>query len=178
MEKGYHPPPPPPPPPPPRKKNTIRKLFCISLFTYIIAHTAKIYQSYTICHQLEDHEQILSVLWIKMQNLHSGKCISKCCLQNVGHMIPAIMMLNYAARDIDSLLATGSYPDNKVHGANMGPTWVLLSPGGPHVGPMNLAIRILLLLQLETCLSLLMAWWQAGDKPLPEPVLTYYEWES
>ena len=31
-------------------------------------------------------------------------------------------------------------PDSKVHGANMGPTWVLLSPGGPHVGPMNLAI--------------------------------------
>ena len=28
----------------------------------------------------------------------------------------------------------------KVHGANMGPTWVLSSPDGPHVGPMNLAI--------------------------------------
>ena len=28
-----------------------------------------------------------------------------------------------------------------VHGANMGPTWVLLAPDGPHVGPMNLAIR-------------------------------------
>ena len=32
-------------------------------------------------------------------------------------------------------------PDNKVYGANMGPTWVLLAPDGPHVGPMNLAIR-------------------------------------
>ena len=32
-------------------------------------------------------------------------------------------------------------PDNKIHRANMGPTWVLSSPGGPHVGPMNLAIR-------------------------------------
>ena len=31
-------------------------------------------------------------------------------------------------------------PDNKVHWVNMGPTWVLSSPGGPHVGPMNLAI--------------------------------------
>ena len=31
-------------------------------------------------------------------------------------------------------------PDSKVHGANMGPTWVLSSPGGPHGGPMNLAI--------------------------------------
>ena len=31
-------------------------------------------------------------------------------------------------------------PDSKVHGANMGPTWVLLAPGGPRVGPMNFAI--------------------------------------
>ena len=31
-------------------------------------------------------------------------------------------------------------PDSKVHGANMGPTWVLSAPDGPHVGPMNLAI--------------------------------------
>ena len=31
--------------------------------------------------------------------------------------------------------------DSKVHGANMEPTWVLSAPDGPHVGPMNLAIR-------------------------------------
>ena len=37
-----------------------------------------------------------------------------------------------------------NYPDSKVHGANMGPTWVLSAPGGPHVGPMNLAIRVML----------------------------------
>ena len=32
-------------------------------------------------------------------------------------------------------------PDSKVHGANMGPTWVLSAPDRPHVGPMNHAIR-------------------------------------
>ena len=32
-------------------------------------------------------------------------------------------------------------PDSKVHGANIGPTWDLLAPDGPHVGPMNPAIR-------------------------------------
>ena len=32
-------------------------------------------------------------------------------------------------------------PDSKGHVANMGPTWVLSPPGGPHVGPMNLATR-------------------------------------
>ena len=31
--------------------------------------------------------------------------------------------------------------DSLVHGANMGPTWVLSAPDGPHVGPMKLAIR-------------------------------------
>ena len=30
-------------------------------------------------------------------------------------------------------------PDSKVHGANMGPTWVLSAPDGPHVRPMNFA---------------------------------------
>ena len=33
-------------------------------------------------------------------------------------------------------------PDSKVHVANVGPTWVLPSPDGPHVGPMNIAIRV------------------------------------
>ena len=31
-------------------------------------------------------------------------------------------------------------PDSKVRGANMGPIWGRQDPGGPHVGPMNLAI--------------------------------------
>ena len=34
----------------------------------------------------------------------------------------------------------GYSPDSKVYGVHMGPTWVLLAPGGPHVGLMNLAI--------------------------------------
>ena len=32
-------------------------------------------------------------------------------------------------------------PDRKVHGANIGLTWVLSAPNGPHVGPTNLAVR-------------------------------------
>ena len=34
-------------------------------------------------------------------------------------------------------------PDSKVHGANMGPTWVLSAPDAPRVGRMNLAIRVI-----------------------------------
>ena len=42
---------------------------------------------------------------------------------------------------MDTAPNTWTIPDSKAHGANMGPTWVLSSPGGPHVGPMSLAIR-------------------------------------
>ena len=31
-------------------------------------------------------------------------------------------------------------PDSEVYGAYMGPTWGRQDPGGPHVGPMDLAI--------------------------------------
>ena len=39
-------------------------------------------------------------------------------------------------------------PNSKVHVAHMGPTWVLSAPGRPHVGPMNLAIRVVILVVL------------------------------
>ena len=32
----------------------------------------------------------------------------------------------------------GIVPDSKVHGANMGPTWVQSAPDGPRVGPWTL----------------------------------------
>ena len=35
-----------------------------------------------------------------------------------------------------------TYWDSQVREANMGPTWVLLAPDGPHVGPMNFVIRV------------------------------------
>ena len=43
-------------------------------------------------------------------------------------------------------------PDSKLHGTNMGPTWFLSAPGGPHVGPINLAIRAIIWLAF-LCLS-------------------------
>ena len=35
-------------------------------------------------------------------------------------------------------------PDNKIHGANMGSIWGRQDPGGPHVGPMNFAIWLMI----------------------------------
>ena len=37
-------------------------------------------------------------------------------------------------------LVTGTHPDSKIHEAKMGLIWGRQDPGGPHVGPMNLAI--------------------------------------
>ena len=59
----------------------------------------------------------------------------------------------------------------QVHGANMGPTWGRQDPGGPHVGPMNLASRgklnknaplTLLLARKRHC-----AWGGPSISPLP-----------
>ena len=46
------------------------------------------------------------------------------------------------ATGVELVLVTHIFPDSKVHGANMGPTWVLSAPDGPHFGPMDLAIRV------------------------------------
>ena len=47
------------------------------------------------------------------------------------------------------LWARISFPNSKVHGANMAPTWVLTAPDGVHVGHMNLAIIVAILPKFE-----------------------------
>ena len=49
--------------------------------------------------------------------------------------------------------------DSKYHGAYMGPTLGRQDPGGPHFGPMNLAIRASI---------------DLGDKPLSESMLSRF----
>ena len=43
-------------------------------------------------------------------------------------------------------------PDSKVHGSNIGPSWVLSAPDGHHVGPMYLVIREGFGESIHTCL--------------------------
>ena len=50
-------------------------------------------------------------------------------------------MLHYPWPSLVEGLAS-RFLDRKVYGGNMGPTWVRQDPGGPHVGPMNLAICV------------------------------------
>ena len=48
-----------------------------------------------------------------------------------------------STRNIRNTLAAGFIAsDSKFHGANMESTWILSDPDGPHVDPMNLAIRL------------------------------------
>ena len=63
------------------------------------------------------------------------------------------------------------HPDSKVRVANMGSTWVLAAPGGPHVDPMNLAIRMLLRNYIPTYKTLL------NDKYLNAPIASI-NWHS
>ena len=52
------------------------------------------------------------------------------------------MMREFSATQTSYTFICGiRVPDSKVHGASMGPTWGRQDPGGPHVGPMKLAIR-------------------------------------
>ena len=46
------------------------------------------------------------------------------------------------------------FPDNKVHGANMGPTLGRQDPGGPHVGPMKIVIWVKMVSWDAKCMSL------------------------
>ena len=50
---------------------------------------------------------------------------------------------NYLSEDVCFQHSYHAYPDINIHVAHLGLTWVLLAPGGPHVGPMNLAIRVM-----------------------------------
>ena len=54
-----------------------------------------------------------------------------------------------AIQDREIWIAYVKIPENNFHGANMGPIWVLSSPDGPHIGPMNLAIRDVNLFMLD-----------------------------
>ena len=48
------------------------------------------------------------------------------------------------ALSIKTMFNHNIYPNSKVHGANTGSIWSRQDPGGPHVGPMNFAVSVVL----------------------------------
>ena len=109
-------------------------------------------------YQLDLQEQTSMKFESKIKLFHSRKCIWKCRLSKWQPFCPGgdELMASWLAnqRILKFIICQPgshiwgyspgtlvlSHPDSKLHGANMGPTWVLLSPGGPHVGAMKLAI--------------------------------------
>ena len=48
--------------------------------------------------------------------------------------------LSYSSSSVQFAHQSNDNPDNKIHGANMGPILGRLDPDGSHAGPMNFAI--------------------------------------
>ena len=65
--------------------------------------------------------------------------------------------------DSFEVFCAGYIPDSKVHWANMGPIWGRQDPGGPHVGPMNIAIWDSLWLYINTLRPELTAHYSADN---------------
>ena len=77
-------------------------------------------------------------------------------------MLPAAQGVSQVKWQLQTLICgvpKGTKPhnhsDSKVHGANMGPTWGRQDPGGPHVGPINLAIWACISIYNWWCISII-----------------------
>ena len=102
--------------------NELQRLECMTGYQYIAPATAA-----------NENMPYYSNHWLKVL-FHSGKFWTKNII--IWRKQQFIRQIQTSSRFLALAI-----PDSKVHGANMGPTWVLLAPDGPHVGPMNLAIR-------------------------------------
>ena len=58
-----------------------------------------------------------------------------------GHTVAANLFVRLANR-FGKAESGHIFPDSKVHGASMGPTWGRQDPDGPHDGLMNFAIWV------------------------------------
>ena len=94
------------------------------------------------------HACMSETLWLycirqKLQCQRQGS-MDSCCIMYKAVFMNGMsrVILGHPSRNMHLIwLAVEYNPDSKIHGANMGPTWVLSPPDGPHVGSMNLAIN-------------------------------------
>ena len=88
------------------------------------------------------------------KHLFSDEC-SRSWICNTD-ILPSWFTITWAMICCCLVLVRPPYPDSKVHGANMGPTWILSAPDGPQVGLMNLAIWVGM---GEPFIWLTQSWW-------------------
>ena len=87
-------------------------------------------------------------VWCSSQTIKDGGIISGLCnilahIQITHYQLDIWKKRYFISLSCKCLLYSETFPDSKFHGANMGPTWVLSAPDGPHVGLTNLAIRVI-----------------------------------
>ena len=96
------------------------------------------YQSLALSHQclfyLSDCYAVC-IMILKLTTLLQD--LSVC---HIGLITKCLVSLKYNWSSSKHGTLLHSVPDNKIHGANMGPIWGRQDRGGPHVGPVNLAI--------------------------------------
>ena len=125
----------------------IRRMLCSSVCQYL---ANDIYSRFIISkhNKIDDvikatfHTKVDFTQTLKSRSVRSLRWWCNVCLRKRGK---GLVRCQYG---IDAgkpgLLTQINCPNSKVHGANIGPTWVLSAPGGPHVGLMNLAIWVML----------------------------------
>ena len=106
------------------------------------------YQSYTPVFSQMSHRTSTSC-WSQMQSIQHLKLMSyiqalHVSINTISKPSPPNRYFLDSIQDVLPDCAAMMYtsPDGKVHGANMGASWVLSAPGGPHVGLMNPAIWV------------------------------------
>ena len=79
-------------------------------------------------------------------SLWSILALQWCCHKAIGKQVRIewLQGLEHLERfcSLITTLTLRRNPDSKVHGVNMGPTWVRSAPDGSHIGPMKLALRV------------------------------------
>ena len=108
----------------------------------------KLYATYSLSHDEHAHfwEPTVVISFAMMVTLsslaHQNDNLRwhQWLLYNISVTVKSFILPMFQATSSNTLLRV--FLDSKVHGANMGPIWVLLAPDGRHVGPMNFVIWV------------------------------------
>ena len=114
------------------KKYRFKREWCLLLLT-------RLWKAQFILTSIRQKRWYKSLVYLITNNADSTVKI----MQNIIYSYN-LSYLYFSYCNIPATIKLWMYPDSKVHGANMGPTWVLSAPNGPHVGLMNLAIRVII----------------------------------
>ena len=122
-------------------KDVILGSFCVdaqpTLQCNIVSHRLPTYKKWSMCHLTDMGNFTVEIRW-SYDSLISTMGFTILASWHI-HIKQGPLLLQCPSSRARNPIV---FPDSNVHGANKRPTWVLLAPDGPHVGPMNLAIRV------------------------------------